>query len=264
MKKLLSVMLISKCCWGAFEITGIDARSSALGNSSYALSNGVVSSFLNPAGLAKLEKPEFYLSYSNQFSLAEFSQECIGFGFSYRKIGMGVGFENFGKSDFYQEQRVNFSAGAQVIPKLNLGVGTSYLMLRAEGYPTQDAATFALGFQWQKGKFEMGGVVKNINQPKVSGDEVLRNYNLGILYKALPEVNLMVGLFYDAEFEEQLQLGQEINVSQNLALRAGFQTEPNRYSFGAEFSWSRIEIDYAYVNHPELGGSHNVSMSLKL
>jgi len=260
MKKLLLFMLLVKTSWGAFETSGIDPRSSALGNATSALSLGAVSSFLNPAGLARLDRAESFLSYSDQFGLRELSQEAIGIGLHFKKLGVGLGVANFGKADFYQEQRVNLSAGKEIISGVDLGITASYLMLKAEGYETQSAVALDLGFEWEKSKFEIGGAVKNVNQPQIGGDVVLRNYDLGLLYKALPEVNLSAGLYYDIDFKEQVQLGQELNLSDNFALRAGFQTEPNRYSFGAGFLWKRMEIDYAYVNHPELGGSHGVGM----
>ena len=253
-------MLLVKTSWGAFETSGIDARSSALGNATNSLSRGAVSSFLNPAGLAELDQAESFLSYSNQFGLSELSQEAVGIGFNLKRVGLAVGLANFGKANFYQEQRVNLSAGKEIVSGVNLGITLNYLILKAEGYENQNAAALDLGFQWEKSKFRLGGVVKNVNQPQIGGDVVLRNYNFGVLYKALPEVNLSAGLYYDTDFKEQVQLGQELNLSDNFALRAGFQTEPNRYSFGAGFLWSKIEIDYAYVNHPELGGSHGVGM----
>ena len=58
MRRVVLVMLLSKVCYGAFEMSAIDARSSALASAVSAISNGAVSGFLNPAGLAKLEKPE--------------------------------------------------------------------------------------------------------------------------------------------------------------------------------------------------------------
>jgi len=260
MKKLLLFMLLAKTSWGAFETSGIDARSSALGNATSALSLGAVCSFLNPAGLAELDRAESFLSYSNQFGLSELSQEAIGVGLNIKRVGLAVGLANFGKADFYQEQRVNLSAGKEIISGVDLGITASYLILKAEGYETQNAVALDLGFQWEKSKFKIGGMVKNVNQPEIGGDVVLRNYNLGVLYRALPEVNLSAGLYYDTDFKEQVQLGQELNLSENFALRAGFQTEPNRYSFGAGFFWKKMEIDYAFVNHPELGGSHGVGM----
>ena len=260
MKRLVLIMFLAKTSWGAFETSGIDAQSSALGNATSALSLGAACSFLNPAGLAKLDQAESFLSYSNQFGLSELSQEALGIGFNFKKVGLAVGLANFGKADFYQEQRVNLSAGKEIVSGIDFGVTASYLMLKAEGYETQNAVALDLGFEWEMSKFKFGGVAKNVNQPEIGGDVVLRNYNFGILYRALPEVNLSAGLYYDTDFKEQIQLGQELNLSDNFALRAGFQTEPNRYSFGAGFFWKRMEIDYAFVNHPELGGSHGVGM----
>jgi len=263
MRKIWVGLLLCHSCWGAFETEGIDPRSSALGNSVSALSRGSICTFLNPAGLGQMTEPELYLGYSNQFGLAELSQEVVSFGSRLKNTGLAAGFSSFGKTDFYQEQKVSLSAGRQLVSGAGVGVSVNYLLLKADGYERQDAFSLDLGLLWEKDKFKLGGVVKNLNQPRIGGDRVLRNYYLGVSYSTLEQISLTAGLYYDTEFEEQVQLGQETNLSDNLVLRFGFQTEPNRYSLGAGFAWTKLEIDYAFVNHPELGGSHIIGMKLR-
>lgn len=234
-----------------------------LGNSVTAISVGATSAFLNPAGLGQMIHPELDLEYGNQFGLSDLTSEAASLGYRFKTIGMAAGLSNFGKSDFYQEQRISLSAGKEILNNLSLGMTARYLLLKAAGYSDQDAIALDLGFLWQKDRLKTGGVVKNINQPNIGGDQILRNYNVGVIYSVLPQVALSAGIYYDTDFKEQVQLGQETSLSENFALRLGFQTEPNRYSLGAGFSWSKLGIDYAFVNHPDLGGSHVVGMKIK-
>jgi hypothetical protein len=256
-------LLLCNLGWGAFEIEGIDARNSSLGNSASALSVGVSSLFFNPAGLGQIEGPEAYLGYSNAFGLSELSSEAVGVAYNFHKTGIGVGFSNFGEAGFYQEQRISLAGGRKLTDWMGIGGTVNYLILKADGYAKQDAFSFDLGVIGEYREFRYGGVIKNLGEPKLGSDKVLRNYNLGVAYQALPEVSITAGLYYDIDFQEQVELGQEAKLSQNFALRAGFQTEPNRYSLGAGFLWRKLEIDYGFVNHPELGGSHVVGMKIK-
>jgi len=264
MKKYgLCILLFYKLGWSAFETDAVDPRNWSLGNSVVSLTGGAVSLWANPAGLAMASGWEAYFGYSNQFGLAELSQQAVAVSYDLKTVGLGIGFANFGKPDFYQEQKITFAAGRKILNNFHLGAGFNYLLQKASGYSSQSAVSIGAGAIWEYEKFRAGVVAKNINQPRLGSDQIPRNYNLGISYLAFDQLDLSAGMYYDTDFKEQFQLGQETRISDNLALRLGFQTEPNRYSLGAGFFLSKFDLDYAFVNHPDLGASHAVGLLFK-
>ncbi len=247
---------------------GIDSKTIALGNSFFSLIDNSNAVFLNPAGLSFLTKSQVSLGYSNLYGLTELSLGSLSWSYPLKSWSFGVGLSIFGKSDFYQEKLGVISAAYNFKNKIGVGISLKYLILSTSSdYPELKAFSLDLGF---RGKFlekiAIGGVVKNLNEPKFkkNAEKIPLNYNLALAYNPFKEIGLMVAYFDDSDFKSQFRFGQETKIGKNLALRFGFQTQPSRYSFGAGFIWEKFKIDYAYFNHPDLEASHSVNLTLEL
>lgn len=112
-------------------------------------------------------------------------------------------------------------------------------------------------------KAQLGAVVKNFNQPKLldNSDDIPTIFSSGIAVFPFEEVTLTFDLSYDKRYKSQLHFGQEVELIKNLPLRFGIQTSPARYAFGVGFNFEKMSVDYAYLNHPVLDGSHKLSFS---
>ncbi len=247
----------------AFEDQEIDPKSISLGNAFGSLCDNSNSVFLNPAGLSFLSNPQVYAGYSNAYGLSELSQTSLSIAYPKKFWGIGLGVSVFGKSDFYQEKIGIISGAFKLKDKFSVGLSFKYLILSSSSaYPELKAASFDAGFRYKFiEKVELGGVVKNLNQPKLGEDKIPLNYNLGLAYNPFKEIGLFLGYYDDVEFKSQIRLGQETYVSKNLALRFGFQSQLSRYSMGFGFNWENFKLDYAYFNHPVLDATHKVGLT---
>ncbi|HKZ22111.1 MAG TPA: hypothetical protein VJ165_02795 [candidate division Zixibacteria bacterium] len=248
----------------AFEDQEIDSKSISLGNAFLSLCDNSNTVFLNPAGLVFLSKAQAYLGYSNAYGIAELSQTSVSIAYPKKSWGIGLGFSVFGKSDFYQEKIGVISGAYKFKDKFSVGLSIKYLILSASAnYPELKAVSLDAGFRYKfLEKLELGGVVKNFNQPKLGNlEKIPLNYNLGLAYYPLKEIALYLGYYDDADFKSQIRLGQETYLNKNLALRLGFQSQPSRYSLGFGLNWENFRFDYAYFNHSVLGATHKVGLT---
>ncbi len=66
----------------------------------------------------------------------------------------------------------------------------------------------------------------------------------------------------DPLYPAESRVGLELKVLRALLLRAGVTVEPARTTLGLRFSLGRLLIDYAFVHHSVLGGTHFVGLTL--
>ncbi len=257
------ILLNSNFLSAAFEDQEIDPKSISLGNAFSSFCDNSNSVFLNPASLSFLSVAQVYVGYSNAYGLSELSQTSLSIAYPKKFWGLGLGISVFGKSEFYQEKIGIISGAFKFRDKISVGLSLKYLILSsASNYPELKAASFDAGFRFQFiEKVELGGVIKNFNQPELGEDKIPLNYNLALAYHPFKEIGLFLGYYDDAEFKSQIRLGQETYVSKNLALRVGFQSQPSRYSLGFGFNWENFKFDYAYFNHPVLDATHKLGLT---
>ena len=106
----------------------------------------------------------------------------------------------------------------------------------------------------------MGIAVENINAPKLgsseSESEAPRKFVAGLGY--MPYYGLTTSfevekvLGYDAQY----RMGLDYAISEWFNVRAGVSTYPSQLSFGFGVKQSFFKIDYAFVSHPVLSGTH--------
>jgi len=64
--------------------------------------------------------------------------------------------------------------------------------------------------------------------------------------------------------EPEARAGFEILVNRNLALRAGAENDPARFTVGFGLCWKIFKFDYAFLSHPFLNNQHQFSLSFHL
>lgn len=256
-----------------FENEGLSARYLSLGGGCVALSDepSVVAS--NPGGLGFYAKKGVELSWSQLFNLKELSAYDFYFSYPLRRIfwinslTLGVGFNIFGESDHYQESIISFAFGCKIKDYLSFGSSFKYMRVSFPSpYSDFSGIGFDSGFLIRiQEKVQIGGVLKNLNKPQVieGSDDVPRLWDLGVAVFPFKDIKITIDFVKDPRFESQLKFGQEIMILEKLALRFGIETEPVRYGAGTGFKWEKMKIDYAFLSHSTLGGTHTVSFSFE-
>jgi len=266
-KLFLSLLFLfySIPAFAAFDNYGVSAKALSLGHASVALADEASVIFTNPGGLGFFKKIGFQVSLSRLYDLDELSEKEFCFVYPYKSFSFGGVTYIFGKANYYQEMVLAFALGYELKDYLSFGSNLKYM--RVSFSPTYKylsawAMDFGVVIKFNN-KVQLGTVVENFNQPKLldKSDDIPTIFSSGIAVFPFEEVTLTFDCSYDKRYKGQLHFGQEVKLIKNLPLRFGIQTSPSRYAFGAGFNFEKMDVDYAYLNHPVLGGSHKVSLS---
>jgi len=250
---------------GAFDNCSTSAKALSLGQASVALGDEASVISTNPGGLGFFKKIGFQASLSRLFDLDELSEKEFYLVYPFKSFSLGGGTYIFGKTNYYQEMVLTLALGYKLKDYLSFGSNLKYM--RVSFSPTYKAlsalgADFGAIFKFDD-KVQFGMVIKNFNQPKLpdNSDDILTIFSSGIAVFPFEEVTLTFDFSYDNIYKGQLHFGQEVKLIKNLPLRFGIQTSPARFAFGVGFDFEKMNVDYAYLNHPVLGGSHKLSLS---
>lgn len=268
-KKLFCFLIFSFYsfpAFAAFDNCGTSAKALSLGHACVALGDEASVISTNPGGLGFFKKIGFQASISRLFDLDELSEKEFYLVYPFKSFSFGGGTYIFGKTDYYQEMVLTLAFGYELKDYLSFGSNLKYM--RVSFSPTYMALSvwgtdFGAIFKFDD-KVQFGMVIKNFNQPELldNSDDIPTIFSSGIAVFPYEEVNLVFDFSYDKRYKGQLHFGQEVKLIKNLPLRFGIQTSPARYALGVGFNFEKMNVDYAYLNHPVLGGSHKVSFSL--
>lgn len=106
----------------------------------------------------------------------------------------------------------------------------------------------------------MGVAVKNLNAPSLGSSEseaqAPRKFVAGLGY--MPYYGLTTS--FEVEkiqgMDAQYRMGMDYAIMEWFSIRAGVSTYPSQLTFGFGVKKSFIKVDYAYVTHPVLSGTH--------
>jgi hypothetical protein len=249
----------------AFDNCGSSAKALSLGHASTALGDEASAISSNPAGLGFFKRTGFQVSLSRLFDLDELSEKELYLVYPFKSLSLGAGTYIFGKSDYYQETVLVSAFGYQLKDYLSFGSNLKYMRVSfSPAYKALSAWGMDLGAIVKfDNKIQLGAVVKNFNQPELldNSDDIPTIFSSGMAVFPFEEVTLTFDFSYDERDKGQLHFGQEVKLIKNLPLRFGIQTSPARYAFGVGFDFERMDIDYAYLSHAVLEGSHKLSFS---
>ncbi|MDI6809288.1 MAG: hypothetical protein QME66_09945 [Candidatus Eisenbacteria bacterium] len=234
-------------------------RSTGMGGSDAFLEGG--SLFISPVGLVETGV-ELRSGFSRPFGLDGVSLGWIqgSFGRGWFSAGSGIG--KF-SAEGYGEMTALFSFAARRMRGEALGVTLKFM----ETYVGQDEPEVTYGIDCGMKKtwrFICAGIgFRNINFPEPQclgpGPEIM--VGLGIA----PKRDLLLAVELERELGEMFEprAGIEVKFSPNLYLRGGFFLEPTRITSGIGFSFGKMQFDYSYLTHEELGGTHDFSVGVR-
>ncbi|MDR1322863.1 MAG: hypothetical protein LBK68_00315 [Candidatus Margulisbacteria bacterium] len=302
LKKFLTFTLLLGCSWAGikedFFHTGLSAKALALGGTAFGF--GVDSIYSNPAGLAVIPEEYYGYSYKNSF---EGLIDTMTFEYMrpHRRGAWGIGLiqMNNGNADKteinefdrpevvgkFSERQIGLS-GAYAVPfggDSAVGIGARYYNNQLDDEQGQALGFFAGYIKKLSAEWLYGLSVNNISlfserplsTPIVWSTRHVDYFPLRIS-NSLAHRRKIFGLA--AEFFADLHL-QEVNEVGRLEpfyslgtmvwiaprvfnVRAGLNDETISLGLGARL-FDAIGLDYAYLSHEYLGGSHYISVSYR-
>ncbi|MBJ13099.1 MAG: hypothetical protein CMG62_08520 [Candidatus Marinimicrobia bacterium] len=263
-----------------FDQLFVGARPLSMGGAFVALADDGNVVTWNPAGLPRLRRTEFTLTYTNLYNLG-INQSYFGFTrpIIYKdKMALGFDWLNTGLDDGelgYSENKLNFSLGYQPHKILSIGGTIKYLMrdmlLDGTSYGKSSGTGFDIGllisplknFKLGLGVYDIGGT--NVEYENKVTETILRQaVRLGIAY--MPLNNLTIS----ADLGDRYHLGTELSILNKLMLRAGIQK--NRlekenmliFSGGLALKFKSFIVNYGFEQQPYLDPTHRVSLVYQL
>ena len=247
-------MGISHSAYSQRETNDVDARALALGNLK-ALSRNL----LNPAYLAFTEQKELGASVYNRFGMKELSTMSIYVMIPNRMIDAGFQFSTYGY-DEYRLLQGQISLAKKLSSCFSIGTNVNYLNVNSILEPESKSYLSAdIGLYYQINEsFDAAFSTENLLHTN-SRFPVL--YNAGILYRLIPDCNVLLETGSDLKKFYDVKVGIEYEIAGQFTVRAGFKTQPKVPSFGFAYTGTWWRTDVAFLLHPVLGLSSAIGIS---
>ncbi|MCF7922664.1 MAG: hypothetical protein K9M55_08175 [Candidatus Marinimicrobia bacterium] len=291
MLRLMSISLLISLSFGQVT-TDVPYKSAAMGalmgsNIAYSLDGSGL--LLNPATISNIKNGTVLASTQRVYNQSYLPHNMLATAVDLPKgLGkLGVSFESmsvsYGDRTLSGESALGLSHAFNLredrISSLNMGYTLKYLAVDygqsagvsgdgSDGMDLGSASAFAvdLGFQATLSKRHWVGVVAhNINRPMIgSGSAAFnlpRDVQAGFSYAPTQQVITSFMLVSSPGFATELHAGLEFGLNPFFTLRAGIQSQPNRFGTGFSFQAKGITLDYALLTHPILPATHQISLA---
>ncbi len=264
---LLSVFLFLETGFAAFERPLTGGMTAGMGGASLAVAGNPWIAMANPGGLSSLAHRSLCLFYSPQpFGLKELARgtlsltEPTSFG-TFSLSASKYGFE------LYREVEFSIGYGVNVTEGIDAGIGLRHYSLSIQGYGS--AATFGVDaglLVRLTDELHWGTSALNLNAPTIgrARERLPQILGTGFSYRPVEEAILAVDLSKDLRYPLEMRFGVEYTPVSPVQLRVGSGTEPSTVSAGIGLRYQFFGLDYAFMSHPDLGGTHQFSVMLSL
>jgi hypothetical protein len=261
-----SCLLYPSFAFAVFEDLGTGARSLGLGGAFVAASRFSECLFFNPAGIAGSDAVDVNLFYTRPFGLAELSSGSAAVILPWGRIVSGAAIQTYGNKK-YQETIFTLGSAATFFKDIAIGTNVRYGLLRIAGYGQAGALIIDLGALAKLSEgISWGFAVRNINYACIgqSGEALPQIMQTGISARPAKKITLLMDLYKDVRFPLDLRSGLEISPLTGLALRAAVCTQPSKIACGFGIVFQKLQIDYAFHTHWDLGMSHQFSVNIHI
>lgn len=261
------LVLFCPFLFAAFEEKPFSARSAALGESLVGASEGLDASHDNPGALVFAERSGVSLGHTALYGDTELPLNALSGVFSTKRFGAGGFFLTDFGSSLYREREAGVSWAGRVADRVGLGATLKRQDVEIERYGRLSAYQVDVGlFGRPLPKVGAGVSVKNITQSKLGGtpEAAPALFSAGVSVKALAHGPTSLAVVTESGGNVSWRVGQEAWLHPAFALRAGFETGPNRFALGMGFRQSVFALDYAFMTDPLLPDQHSFNISFFL
>ena len=261
----------------------------AMAGSDVAIPKQSWSVFVNPAGIANQNGLALIAGSETLFGQEYFDHSFIGFQFRLPRYGsFGLSIENFsvdysGKS-LSKETAIGIHQGILLRKDrnstLSFGYGIKSYVIdygSSAGASGDGSDGIGLGSQSAWGldigllasladRIRFGAKAFNINSPTLgeanSAVRLPQRAQVGIAFSPYDLVWTTASLTKSIGHPTHFHSGLSYEIQDNIFLKAGMQTNPNRFATGFGVYIKKVQIDYGLITHPVLPLSHQLSIEV--
>ena len=265
------------------------ASSLSMAGSDIAIPKSSWSMFVNPAGIAEQKTLSLVASTESLFGQDYFSHSLFGIQFRVPKAGsFGLSIEDFSVAysgnSLSRETAVGFHQGIMLRSDRNSTISFGYGIKSytidygsSAGVSGDGSDGIELGSQSSWGvdigllaslaeRVRFGARAFNINSPTLgdanSAVRLPQRAQVGIAFSPYDLVWTTAALTKSSGHPTHFHGGMSYNIVDNVFLRAGVMTNPNRFATGFEFIVKKIRINYGFMTQPVLPLSHQFSIEV--
>ncbi len=285
---VVALLLLAGVVQANFLETELGARAMGMGGAFVAVADDVTALHWNPAGLASLQGVQLFGMRTSAYSVDGLSEDAALAAYGTGSMGYGVGWMRTGAEDpyvgdLYSEDTLLAGYGAKTpIDGLAAGIALKRFSIEAPGYEYvndpayvsggDDAYSADLGALYRRGKWSVGGVVRNLGEPKLqllssTADEdldpIMSELRIGGTY-LFRDIMLMtaewrapreVPEYYESHYS--INLGTEVWFYDAFALRVGMNR--GRITAGLGMRTKHVQVDVALLSERRIGSLYRLS-----
>ena len=267
-KKLLFLLLFAfsgGALHASFESREMGARACALGGAYVGLANDHWTVWFNPSGMARTGRKQLSFFYSPRpLGISELAFRAAVYSHPTKAGVFALSITRFGFT-LYNETTVALSYANTHYRIVSFGLTVRYHRLSIERYGSAGALGLDAGVLVElSNRINVGFVVKNINSPSMGAarERLPQVISTGISYAPVERLLVLFDIHKDLHYAAAVRGGTEFSAFDFLAVRFGLSTAPSKGTVGLGLKSKRHSFDYALQSHPDLGFSHQLSVSL--
>ena len=284
---LLLLCATAALAGGSYIDLQMGARPQAMGGAFVAVADDVNSAYWNPAGMVQVEEPAVGLMHSNPFNVAEICLDYLVFvhptALSFINGGVGVSYQRVSvELEELKEKRANewvdsmytLSLAGKLLKRMSYGVNFRSINMDSSVGESTAGEALDLGLLYNIDEhYSLGFMVRNLSG-KLTNETISGEKRIGLAGRFWQNrVVLAVDASHKEEVnrqEEQWQFhyGAEVRVTDNIALRVGFDRKYFTGGIGIQFDLGGLMegalIDYSYAGNEELGYTNRFALALQL
>jgi long-subunit fatty acid transport protein len=239
------------------------AKSIAMGNTGVTM-NDIGALLNNQAGLAKLTSFSAILAAEQRFAISDLQSAAAGVALPTGGGTFGLSLQYFG-FDLYNEQRIGLAYARKLFDHFSIGAQFVAHNTRIEEYGSRWTPAVELGLLYEVTEgLSVGAHIFNPARIEVLEGEFMPTVlRLGFSYESSDKATFAVEVSKDIDYPVQVRAGLEYRLADPVALRAGIQTAPEKWSFGIGY-WlekQKLLFDLSASHHQFLGFTPAISLA---
>lgn len=211
----------------------------------------------NPAGLFRVSESQLVINHGQLFQLEDLAWDAVilggsRFAGSYQRFGFAL----------YQEEIYVLGTGFSLRNHFAAGLGIHCQTLQIPNFLSLNQWAIKLGFLGFIGSKYQWGLTYYF--PVSPVEEIIREvWSAGIGWEPGKQWRILLDVIGERGEKVSYRMGGEVRLAEIIVLRCGFESSPPRYTLGWGIETGAGEIDYAYLSHPVLPGSHLYSLTIR-
>ena len=276
----------------SFSFTQVFSSYDYIGSRATAMSGAVTSGpggswsiFHNPAQLSELSGIYFINGYSKIYNLDFLPYSNLGLSYnsysiSFEKLSTDInGIELSSEAvmslskgfTIYKDKQSTLQSGVRFnLYQYDLGQSSGMEGDGSSGSSLGSGSTIGLDIGFQGNlheKYYIAYYLQNINSPSIGqglGNALPKSISIGLSYR--PYDDLLTSLDFNqlsGHMDSEIRFGMEYMIMDNLILRTGIQTNPNRFSAGFLYNVFKTDIAYSFITHHIMPTTHQLSIGFR-